>query len=919
MARKVVYTAQLDAASFKRNADQIVKIYQRTLSRIDVQVVDPGQTRQAAREIGRITAEYRDLEAISKRVNREAVELAKNLSRARVPAVAAGGAGATGGLGSLLGKGGGGALLGKVAGTLAGGFVGGLAVDAIRRQASELKALGEEITRSGEQFEFLVGNAGKAEAILRAVTNATDGSATKFDAQKLSAQALNAELAKTPKEFDELVRAARAAEQISPFVADIGQAIARIEATSSSQSFDGLKLLGVAADDVRERMERLQRVNARLTDEQAFAAATIDTLNEKHGQLVTTVEAQASGYELLTTRVRALKEEAALLADDYIDLPDVVDKAFARLSFEFGGNLPLERLRAIIEEDANSPVQAGLSFVGLDRIEGLQAALGSLDRFLELQQEIGSENPQIQRIEDVFESLATQIARTGAVTDGQLESFQQLDATMANVAAAGGAYAQSGEEIAAAEQAAADAAKAADAAYIQQIQTMDRASLTALSLGGNMNTLESDTEALTARVATLNAQLGAIGGAESGITNRIISEAANVAAIVGDDAARAIAQTALDVVESRFDDIENNLIAGGNGPSALDLALETARVSDVVLAPFAAIEEQRKAQEQAEKDALREFQRLQKQGLAEVQRLEKARIADLNAAVQSTAGLFDTSQVSAQDFELQELGLRGDAADEFLRRLRAGLNGEDLFPDLSIDEAFEKARLGLERVGAEVGIGTPEAIVKAFDAAWNDSSLFASLENVDQFINPEAVQRSVELSAKAKEGEQNLLARFGIDASSDLGVGSAIQADIQRSEIDVALREKIALGVTANEEQDLNQVALLAISEAAAGAAVAPQLLVDPKELASLTSELQMSFAAQAQSVDILQPVLGNLRADLNSQATQGVLINGGRQFWDHFERGVIQGARGSALVDNITTIVLENVRDSLSDGAQAQ
>lgn len=141
---------------------------------------------------------------------------------------------------------------------------------------------------------------------------------------------------------------------------------------------------------------------------------------------------------------------------------------------------------------------------------------------------------------------------------------------------------------------------------------------------------------------------------------------------------------------------------------------------------------------------------------------------NLESMLAQIPGLFGTSAVTAEDMALGE-GYQ-NKADEYLRRLRDEVqNGKD-WEGVDIKDAA--AALGMNPEAAA------EDILNAFQAAWQNQSLFANAENL-KFIDMEAVQANIEQQLAQAEGEKNLKALFGIGTAEDVTAVASLGLGIQ--------------------------------------------------------------------------------------------------------------------------------------------
>lgn len=119
-------------------------------------------------------------------------------------------------------------------------------------------------------------------------------------------------------------------------------------------------------------------------------------------------------------------------------------------------------------------------------------------------------------------------------------------------------------------------------------------------------------------------------------------------------------------------------------------------------------------------------------------------------------GLFKTTDVTEADMAMAKGGGYIDKVDEYIRRLRDEvLNGKD-WKNVSIGDA----RAGLQAAGLDAS-GNDKAVLAKFEEAWNNHSLWAAVENIDKFVNMDAIKYQQNLQELVKKGEENLLKRLG--------------------------------------------------------------------------------------------------------------------------------------------------------------
>jgi len=178
--------------------------------------------------------------------------------------------------------------------------------------------------------------------------------------------------------------------------------------------------------------------------------------------------------------------------------------------------------------------------------------------------------------------------------------------------------------------------------------------------------------------------------------------------------------------------------------------------------------QQRQDAERAAKEAAREAERAAKRAGQELERGAKKAADELRGALNSVPGLFGASAVTQGQLDLAAGGVPQNFADDYVRRLKDEVfNGHD-WQDVSIDEA----KAALEKVGIEASDDAKLAF-QQFADAWENSILFSDESNLD-FINQGAVQLALDMQDKAKQGQENIYALFGVaidDAVSAVGAG----------------------------------------------------------------------------------------------------------------------------------------------------
>lgn len=143
---------------------------------------------------------------------------------------------------------------------------------------------------------------------------------------------------------------------------------------------------------------------------------------------------------------------------------------------------------------------------------------------------------------------------------------------------------------------------------------------------------------------------------------------------------------------------------------------------------------------------------------------------NLESALRAVPGLFGASQVTQEQLDAAARGEPQNFADNYLRRLRDEVqNGVD-WEGVSVEDAAKA-------LGIDGGMAAEE-VLKQFEAAWQNQSLFANPANL-KFIDMAAVQASIEQQTKEADGAKNLKALFGIGDEKDVEAIAALGLDIQ--------------------------------------------------------------------------------------------------------------------------------------------
>lgn len=357
-----------------------------------------------------------------------------------------------------------------IANVLTGGLQAFATVQLVRQAANATAALDTlrtQAERSRVSLDILSGGASNAAARIEAIKLAGGGAITALDATQIAVQATALKLANTTDEFGKLTTAARAVALVSPVIKDIGSAISEISLAGANQSFRRLDQLGLSVDEVKAKISELQSADASLSDQQAFSAAVVDTLNAKYGALLQTTQAQASGQEQLNTAFSDFKTELANSAfirgyDNALgELAQTLERIRALTSTDItffgslqGAKSELEKMTLGINEADSTWSKFKKAFAGdLEapavaspfKKDNLESAIQLFDQVKKLQDSgAASANQYSQRLQSIVATLRLNTDATKDYSAEITELSKQIDAAsqlQTNSSQAGKAYA----------------------------------------------------------------------------------------------------------------------------------------------------------------------------------------------------------------------------------------------------------------------------------------------------------------------------------------------------------------------------------------------------------------------------------------------------------------------------------------------
>lgn len=604
--------------------------------------------------------------------------------------------------------------------------------------ATEIAALDTTVSRASKAFEIMAGSAGEAEKRLRAIQAASGGTVNDLQAMQIANQVTSLGLAKTSGEFEKLTRAARAVTFVSPVIRDVQSAITELALASANLSYRRLDQLGLSVTEVKNRMAELQSANSSLDDNQAFLAASVDALNSKFGTLLDSTEAQAGGFEKLSTSwSNFVQSVATSKLGDAInaalsDASDRIDRFNALLSGDVSQLGTKDKLKALVNDYQSRPDGSAL-----------KGNIPDLQRLIELQDQLNklvdAGVPGLDAYNQRLTEMAGQAVQAGYVTAEVGAQMGYLQSSLANATSILDSTTQAGNY------------------YAQAI---------AIAGQETVNT-DSKTSALVSQMINLAAQeaTGVINSSQyasqiSILGGQLIAMASN-AAIAANELANVNYQTAV------FYQAANDKLYFGSGGTKgnrpigpMTFPQVQSIATDTSINPFT-VEAQQKSQGKYLDKLAKEREEEERKAASAAKRAAGTaqKLYDqANEKLQSTiAAIVKVSEVTQDDIDAAKNGTYKNKPDEYLRQLRDEVkNGKD-YKDVSIEEAAA----GLNKIGVETAGKSSEAILKMFEDAFSNMSLFSDASNLS-FLNDAAVQEEIRLKELAKQGQENVFKHYGV-------------------------------------------------------------------------------------------------------------------------------------------------------------
>lgn len=621
-------------------------------------------------------------------------------------------------------------------------------VDQVVRQGLDWGVQGARQMRMAETFEAMAQRTGQSsQKLVAAIRQASQETITDMDAMGLAAQVLAQKWAGSITTLDTdmatVVAASRRYSQI--YTDEQGKMLTTQEIFA--------RMIKYAREGNKELVDQFGISNSRIADSlgitvQGLASAggatdrwrgLVQVLNEDLTRLgsanITTadkIEQSASRIEAARQRIQqALAKPTAYVYETAANLVDPPSLTFQNEQRN------IEALRQQVESQRGGltqllwPQEEGAIDEKSRRVEMLATAL---------QQVTAAQADGVAEADQYAQALSQEIERAlqfGEVTDAQVILLQQIADWSANAAA----------EVSGLGDASADTTNWIDAlSDATDGMTGDLRALAwiAASAGADIDSLGDAVEGLRQRMAGALAPLAEFNAESQRVGGALMSQAQRAVELVGPQRAGELLQQQL----AGFEEIQAGLRRTGvtAGPE-MQLTMEEALLQ--LSQPFTDIQEAERARIEAQREWERAGEKAQKDFEAAAEKM----VEEFKSGLQQVPGLFGTSGVTEDQMQLAGAGVGQNFADDYLRRLKDEVSNKHDWEGVDVQDAARRA-------GIDPGLPA-EMILKLFEQAWSDQSLFAGGQNLD-LINREAVQANLARQDASRSGQAALLAAFGV-------------------------------------------------------------------------------------------------------------------------------------------------------------
>lgn len=661
---------------------------------------------------------------------------------------------------------------GRIAGNVTAGLgflKGGLAavgitlgVQQIAQQTAAVAQLNVQVTRSKQAFTALSGGAQEAERRLNAIQQASANTMTSVDAMNLANRMTALGMAKSAKEMETAVSAARKIAVVMG--TDTVGAIENLALAASNVSFLRLDQMGISASAVRDRMAELRAENSSLGREQAFLQAALQISAETLKDVDISGRDAASGVEALNASWGRLKETVATggigqaANRALLFLSDGLDRGWGEGATRFSSQ------QRQFGERLDTARNGGFAAWGNDLAVGERIAT-TVERISKaIADGVPVQAEYLNSISDIMSAWVEQ----GGAGEASIDTLNEIDAVLGRLSDTSTGYARLQAKV---SEASLDSSKSAQA--LVEAQTR----LEVAYAAGQMTASEytSRTNALSSAFETLKGDLTEVATLTDDVRDAMREAAAAQDLFARSGGALGSASGPLSQAQSLlYGNAYNFRNQGGiidpaTGAPQVD-PKSGARVLQSGAWGFVPglndgseqwqwESEQRK---QAEEDRQR-IAREEEQAAKEWQRVAERTEKELTAAAEKMArefenklsqidGLFGTSAVTEDDMMAAKEGYYQEKPDEWLRQLADEVLNKVDHPGTDIGDA--KRRAGIDG-------GVPDKVaLQMIQGMWADSSLFAGGRNLD-LINQGAVRANLARQDASQSGRDAILAMFG--------------------------------------------------------------------------------------------------------------------------------------------------------------
>jgi len=581
--------------------------------------------------------------------------------------------------------------------SMAGFTIAGVAIAELGRRTIDttlaLTEQGTALRRADFSAMKLAGSTDRLNKLMATYQQVTGASQTSGEATSALANLIAMGNADSDQELRRFLTAALGSSRGTGRTMDY--VMQELQMTIANKSEKRLDQLGLSVAEVRKQEEALKGVN----EEARFGEAVLTALVKKFGELVTASEAGASGLELLLARLREVREEIARNTERGLN------PFFESWAVGMGSQNTQAQIRQL-RRNADPMLNEGMNYMS-DQMQADQT--WALHRTATLMEEVDAAARQggrgMEELRGRVQALVNDMIQSGVVTSAQVTQLEELERVYRLTANGGIVYADAMSE------ADRTAARLAESQANLNAQFAEAQRLLQTSYGGRMY--------VNLGVQGFQPEQGPQLPSDEYMRQRSIMQSGGFLTPGG--------------------------MSLGDVRSGWQEQWRQQNEEDT--------REAIREREQAEQEAIRNNERAWKSAASDVRSAFRDAADELKRKIESIPGVMGTSQVTAEQLKMAELGVSQNFADNIRRRLEDEvLNGKD-WADIDPNALF--ARAGID-------LGLPdEAKMALFNQKWADSSLFADPANL-ALLDKGAIAAELERQRQSELGQSNILGAFGL-------------------------------------------------------------------------------------------------------------------------------------------------------------